>query len=319
MSLGSLPVIKTLVSRSRRDRVPLTPDMISPPLDDFRHTMHVGRKGEVFGDTSFLSNCHEKQRHHRWNYITKKLRQARWMSPENQGQSTSPSPPPVSPILKNAVSLPLLHKHKWDDERDANAEAWNCISETETSSPYGLKSGYCTMPRLSCSEEPSDDASSQKQDDDWTSYGQIDRENDSVCTVPVELSSSLWHADSMQSLIIDFGPSLMSEILEGINFADTPGKTEGASGFSYAKETATTIDPLDVSLITNASKMEETHQYCDIQVQESKGLACWEPASIPEDMEVDTDSGITGSEQGSRIVTADLWDSGDGDGSEIEM
>ncbi|OCT70888.1 cdc42 effector protein 4 [Xenopus laevis] len=31
-------------------------DMISAPLGDFRHTMHVGRGGDVFGDTSFLSN-----------------------------------------------------------------------------------------------------------------------------------------------------------------------------------------------------------------------------------------------------------------------
>uniref|UniRef100_A0A8C1TR58 CDC42 effector protein (Rho GTPase binding) 1a n=2 Tax=Cyprinus carpio TaxID=7962 RepID=A0A8C1TR58_CYPCA len=28
----------------------------APPLGDFRHTMHVGRGGDVFGDTSFLSN-----------------------------------------------------------------------------------------------------------------------------------------------------------------------------------------------------------------------------------------------------------------------
>lgn len=188
----------------------------------------------------------------------------------------------------------------------------HCIS-------LGLKSGYCTMPRLSCSEEPSDDTSSQKPDDDWTSYGQSDLEDGSVCTVPVEISSSLWHADSMQSLIIDFGPSLMSEILEGMNFADTPGKTEGASGFSDPNITATLDDQCDLSLITNTSKMEENQQYCDIQAREPKDFACWAPATIPEDMEVDTDSGITGSEQGSRIVTVDLWDSGDGDGSEIEM
>ena len=29
--------------------------MISAPLDDFRHTMHIGRGGDAFGDTSFLS------------------------------------------------------------------------------------------------------------------------------------------------------------------------------------------------------------------------------------------------------------------------
>ncbi|XP_061771264.1 cdc42 effector protein 5 isoform X2 [Nerophis ophidion] len=40
-------------SSSRASR--LDPTMISAPLDDFRHTMHIGRGGDAFGDTSFLS------------------------------------------------------------------------------------------------------------------------------------------------------------------------------------------------------------------------------------------------------------------------
>lgn len=34
----------------------LSPDMISPPLGDFRHTIHIGKGGErdAFGDMSFL-------------------------------------------------------------------------------------------------------------------------------------------------------------------------------------------------------------------------------------------------------------------------
>lgn len=38
---------------SRAPRLDLT--MISAPLGDFRHTMHIGRGGDAFGDTSFLS------------------------------------------------------------------------------------------------------------------------------------------------------------------------------------------------------------------------------------------------------------------------
>ncbi|XP_041843749.1 cdc42 effector protein 5 [Melanotaenia boesemani] len=34
----------------------LDPTMISAPLGDFRHTMHIGRGGDTFGDTSFLSS-----------------------------------------------------------------------------------------------------------------------------------------------------------------------------------------------------------------------------------------------------------------------
>ena len=54
-----MPILKQLVSGSsqtkRRSRMDLTREMISAPLGDFRHTMHVGRSGDAFGDTSFLS------------------------------------------------------------------------------------------------------------------------------------------------------------------------------------------------------------------------------------------------------------------------
>lgn len=174
------------------------------------------------------------------------------------------------------------------------------------------------MPRLSSSEDQSEDNSSQKADDDWTSSGLPDREDVSVCTVPVELSSNLWHCDSMQSLVMDFGPSL-TEILEGISFSDTYKRTEAASGLTDPIISTTNEDPFDFNIATNIGTMEVNQSRCDIQVLEPKGLACWEPATIAEDMEMDTDSGITGSEQDSRVVNADLWDSGDGDGSEIEM
>ncbi len=60
MNFGKFASLKGLVSHSsgkRRFKGDLTPDMISPPIGwAFRHTMHVGRGGDVFGDTSFLSN-----------------------------------------------------------------------------------------------------------------------------------------------------------------------------------------------------------------------------------------------------------------------
>ncbi|XP_059196092.1 cdc42 effector protein 5 [Centropristis striata] len=39
----------------------LDPTMISAPLGDFRHTMHIGRGGDAFGDTSFLSTLGPSQ------------------------------------------------------------------------------------------------------------------------------------------------------------------------------------------------------------------------------------------------------------------
>uniref|UniRef100_A0A8C6VIQ3 CDC42 effector protein 4 n=1 Tax=Naja naja TaxID=35670 RepID=A0A8C6VIQ3_NAJNA len=55
-----MPILKQLVTNSanpkRRSRADLTTEMISAPLGDFRHTMHVGRAGDAFGDTSFLTS-----------------------------------------------------------------------------------------------------------------------------------------------------------------------------------------------------------------------------------------------------------------------
>ncbi|XP_053546729.1 cdc42 effector protein 5 [Bombina bombina] len=50
-----MPILKQSGSHSKK-RSRIDRDMISAPLGDFRHTMHVGRGGDVFGDTSFLSN-----------------------------------------------------------------------------------------------------------------------------------------------------------------------------------------------------------------------------------------------------------------------
>ncbi|XP_078064288.1 uncharacterized protein LOC144490422 [Mustelus asterias] len=59
-----MPILKQLAQNGppqgkRRLRAELTREMISAPLGDFRHTMHVGRGGEAFGDTSFLSRTGE--------------------------------------------------------------------------------------------------------------------------------------------------------------------------------------------------------------------------------------------------------------------
>ncbi|CAJ0923681.1 unnamed protein product [Ranitomeya imitator] len=50
-----MPILKQSSSNSKK-RTRIDREMISAPLGDFRHTMHVGRGGDVFGDTSFLSN-----------------------------------------------------------------------------------------------------------------------------------------------------------------------------------------------------------------------------------------------------------------------
>ncbi|OCT85549.1 cdc42 effector protein 1 [Xenopus laevis] len=323
MSLGNLPVIKTLVSRSRRERLTLKPEMISPPMGDFRHIMHVGRKGEVFGDTSFLTQLQERRRHHRLNYITKKLRQAGWMSPQsppNRGRvdSTIIPPPDVSPIIKNAVSLPQLTKYSWDHEKKQDRDKiWNCLSEPN--SPYGLESGLCTLPRHSGSQML--DTSSEKFDDDWTSLALTDGEDCSTCTVPAELSCSLWRCDSMQSFTMDFGPSLMSEVLEGMSFSNAPQEKGAHGGDSNDPDERsilqTNSDTSSLKATMDDTECEPFNMHSDIQ--QMKVPTSWDHVRVKEQMELDieVDSGITESKQSSRCLTTELWDSGDG--SEIEM
>lgn len=119
MSLGKLSPVGWVSSSHGKRR--LTADMISPPLGDFRHTMHVGRGGDVFGDTSFLSNhggrsgsTHRSPR----SFLARKLQQVRRVGvPPRRVASPaapSPAPPPISPIIKNAISLPQLNQATYD-------------------------------------------------------------------------------------------------------------------------------------------------------------------------------------------------------------
>lgn len=54
--LPVFPPLSEAMPLHKSSRAPrLDPTMISAPLGDFRHTMHIGRGGDAFGDTSFLS------------------------------------------------------------------------------------------------------------------------------------------------------------------------------------------------------------------------------------------------------------------------
>ncbi|KAM4634912.1 cdc42 effector protein 1b [Polymixia lowei] len=222
MSLGKLPGIKGLVSGSqgkRRFKSDLSVDMISPPLGDFRHTMHVGRGGDVFGDTSFLSN-HGGNGSNGGNggngepgspdsangskttgFFTRTFRTVRknpGPRPRTGSRDFSPPPPAVSPIIKNAVSLPQLNMDS------PNGCLQRVLFPSSVSSPddslysYGLQSGFVTLPRLSRLDR-------QFQDD-------IRRGS-----LPDKGGVMLTRSDSFTSFTLDLGPSFMSEVLSLID------------------------------------------------------------------------------------------------------
>lgn len=86
----------------------LSPDMISPPLGDFRHTIHIGRGGErdAFGDMSFLQG--------KFELLPGKAEivhpQFGMQSDFQRTSSTSDAyfAETPSPVLKNAISLPTI-------------------------------------------------------------------------------------------------------------------------------------------------------------------------------------------------------------------
>ncbi len=85
----------------------LSPDMISPPLGDFRHTIHIGKGGErdAFGDMSFLQGKYEllpgKGDVHPHYGI-----QSEFLRANSTGDASFAETP--SPVLKNAISLPTI-------------------------------------------------------------------------------------------------------------------------------------------------------------------------------------------------------------------
>uniref|UniRef100_A0A4W4ECR8 CRIB domain-containing protein n=1 Tax=Electrophorus electricus TaxID=8005 RepID=A0A4W4ECR8_ELEEL len=86
----------------------LSPDMISPPLGDFRHTIHIGKGGEcdTFGDMSFLQGKFELLPG-KGGMIRPQYGTHGEFTRANSASDASFIETP-SPILKNAISLPTI-------------------------------------------------------------------------------------------------------------------------------------------------------------------------------------------------------------------
>ncbi|XP_039101996.1 cdc42 effector protein 1 isoform X3 [Hyaena hyaena] len=152
MNLGKLSPVGWVSSSQGKRR--LTADMISPPLGDFRHTMHVGRGGDVFGDTSFLSNhgggsgsTHRSPR----SFLAKKLQQL------------------------NQAAYDSLVVGKLTFDRSP-------ASSTDGHSSYGPDSGFCTISRLPRPEKPRD----RERDSTFPSEPEL-RRSDSLLSFRLDL------------------------------------------------------------------------------------------------------------------------------------
>ncbi|XP_057705213.1 cdc42 effector protein 3 [Corythoichthys intestinalis] len=85
----------------------LSPDMISPPLGDFRHTIHIGRGGQrdAFGDMSFLQGKYELLPG-KGDFQPQYGIQSEFLRANSTGDASFVETP--SPVLKNAISLPTI-------------------------------------------------------------------------------------------------------------------------------------------------------------------------------------------------------------------
>ncbi|XP_068439994.1 cdc42 effector protein 4 [Clinocottus analis] len=212
-----MPILKQLVHHSnqskRRSRADLTAEMISAPLGDFRHTMHVGRGGDAFGDTTFLSTRsgeppREPEAKQKLSsspgpkpgLLSRTFRSSKRSQSVNRGDKydynmTAPSGG-SSAYVKNAISLPYLN------EEDVNRGGQ--LPKSVSSSPMKRLSEIESRPvNGGAAAMATSDAEFEER-----RFGEL---ADLPPSMPK--GGGMKHAESMMSFHIDLGPSMLGDIL----------------------------------------------------------------------------------------------------------
>ncbi|XP_016041690.1 cdc42 effector protein 2 [Erinaceus europaeus] len=176
----------------------LSSDMISPPLGDFRHTIHIGSQGgsDSFGDISFLQDK---------LHLLPGLPAAQ--GPEEDAPLDLPfqftrmaslcgrelPPDGLSPLLKNAISLPAI----------GGPQALTLPSTQAPPKPPRL--------HLENPQPPPQEAGSV---DDWVVPEAGSAPNGLSPESTGSEEAFLSHANSLLSLQVDLGPSILDEVLQ---------------------------------------------------------------------------------------------------------
>lgn len=218
-----MPILKQLVSGShtkRRSRMDLTREMISAPLGDFRHTMHVGRSGDAFGDTSFLSSRSgeppgaasypSSPRPSLLSRTFKSSKRSQSVTRVDQQQDNGLMAPDGSPTyVKNAMSLPFLN----DGDR-----AEGIVGKSLPSSPLGQQE---VDGRGAAAAAASHFLELEEQ-----RFGELTELPESSH----HYGGGLKHAESVMSFHLDLGPSMLGDILGVMEKEDDDlGYEEGKS------------------------------------------------------------------------------------------
>ncbi|XP_067164318.1 cdc42 effector protein 4 [Apteryx mantelli] len=232
-----MPILKQLVSNSahskRRSRADLTAEMISAPLGDFRHTMHVGRAGDAFGDTSFLNSkagepgpeAGEEPGASKPGLLSRRFRSSKRSQSVTRGDRRDMlgSLRDSALFVKNAVSLPQLNEKEVD--RSAGQ-----LPKSLSSSPVKK------MPDEMSPEEqqrPNGAAAGP------LSPGLDERDFGDITELPVVVAAKsgagMKHAESIMSFHIDLGPSMLGDVLS-IMDKEQWEQEEDSDGESDAEE-----------------------------------------------------------------------------------
>ncbi|XP_056144042.1 cdc42 effector protein 4a [Lampris incognitus] len=247
-----MPILKQLVSSSsqtkRRSRMDLTREMISAPLGDFRHTMHVGRSGDAFGDTSFLSTrsgeppCEAATaafpRSPRPGLLSRTFRSSKRsqsVTRVDQQRDSPLAPPGESPTyVKNAMSLPFLNNEGRGDEM---------VAKSLSSSPLKQQQLHEELDGRTSNGAA---AAAHLLELNERSFGELTELPESTHQFGVAMK----RAESVMSFHIDLGPSMLGEILGVMEKEDDDqGFEEGKSSEGHASPPLSTHgeDSVEVS------------------------------------------------------------------------
>ncbi|XP_042696903.2 cdc42 effector protein 4 isoform X1 [Chrysemys picta bellii] len=211
---GTMPILKQLVSNSahskRRSRADLTAEMISAPLGDFRHTMHVGRAGDAFGDTSFLNSkagepeSPEELGSSKPGLLSRKFRSSKRSQSVTRGDRRDMlgSLRDSAIFVKNAVSLPQL------TEKEADKSAGKLPKSLSSSPVKKVPEEAAATPE----EKPHPNGAAARPQ----SPGLDERDFGDLTDLPVVVPKSSYgmkHAESIMSFHIDLGPSMLGDVL----------------------------------------------------------------------------------------------------------
>ncbi|NWX15364.1 BORG1 protein, partial [Aegotheles bennettii] len=190
----------------------LSSDMISPPLGDFRHTIHIGSGGEsdMFGDISFLQGKFHLLPRTEGSFDSDKdspdaapFEFSRTATISGREQ---PSSEASSPLLKNAISLPVI----------GGPQALMLPSAQAPPKP----------PRLHL-DDKAPPARSQDEEEEEEGGGSTTLAPPHACASRLATPTNgfaeekdqaeppfLSHAGSLLSLHVDLGPSILEDVLQ---------------------------------------------------------------------------------------------------------